>query len=101
MYSLLALVADVVPGHGFVHLLVQSARVIWFSWDPQEPGWVRPGLPLRSQLAGLDQHFKSSILDDWKHMVCFNLCRRQGFRGGWGRCGVWEVVRCLTLLALL
>ena len=75
-----------------MHLLVPSARVIWFSWDPQEHGWVRPGLPLLSQFAGLYQHFKSSNLDAWKHKFCFNLCRRQGFRGGRGGCGWWEGV---------
>ena len=44
--------------------------------------WVRPGLPLLSNLAGPIQHFRAAILDAWRNKVASDLCRRQGFRGG-------------------
>ena len=34
LYSLLDLVSAGCPGHGPVHLLVQSAGVLGFAWDP-------------------------------------------------------------------
>ena len=82
LYSLLALVAEGGLGQGPVHLLVGTARVIEFTWDPREPGWVRRGLPHLRELVGPFQHFKSSILDAWKNKVCFDLSRRQGFQEG-------------------
>ena len=42
----------------------------------------RPGLPMLHQLAGPYQHFKAAIWDAWRAKVSFDLCRRQGFRGG-------------------
>ena len=44
--------------------------------------WVRPGLPLLSNLAGPVQHFKAAILDGWRDKVSVDLCGRKGFRGG-------------------
>ena len=52
IYRLLELVGDDCPGHGPVHLLSASAAEIGFQWDPHALAWVRPGLPLLSNLAG-------------------------------------------------
>ena len=41
-----------------VHLLVASATDGGFQWDPHTPGWIRPGLPVLSNLAGPIQHFR-------------------------------------------
>ena len=80
LYSLLGLVADGCPGHGPMHLLVESAGVIGFDWDPVNLGWKRPGLPVLQHLVGPYQHFKAAIWEAWKLKVSFDLCRRQGFR---------------------
>ena len=40
--------------------------------------WMRPGLPLLSNLAGPVQHFKAALL----YKVAADLCGRAGFRGG-------------------
>ena len=52
IYSLLGLVAGGCPGHGPIHLLVESAGIIGFSRDPVSLGWNRPGLPVLQHLAG-------------------------------------------------
>ena len=65
-----------------MHLLVESAGIIGFAWDPVNAGWSRPGLPVLQHLVGPYQHFKAAIWDAWKLKVSFDLCRRQGFRGG-------------------
>ena len=39
---LLSLVAAGGPGHGPMHLLVESAGIIGLSWDPLHSGWTRP-----------------------------------------------------------
>ena len=70
------------PGHGPIHLLSSSAAEIGFRWNPDALAWVRPGLPLLSNLAGLIQHFRSAILDAWRNKVAVDLCGRKGFRGG-------------------
>ena len=44
--------------------------------------WVRPGLPMLSNLAGLLQHSKAAILDAWRNKVAADLCGHDGFRGG-------------------
>ena len=82
IYALLGLVAGGCPGHGPVHLVVESAGVIDFSWDPMNLVWSRPGLPGLSLLAGPYQHFKAAIWDAWRFTVSFLLCKSQGFRGG-------------------
>ena len=82
LYSLLGLVAGGCPGHGPMHLLVESAGIIGFSWDPVNAGWSRPGLPVLQHLAAPYQHFKAAIWDAWRFKVSFDLCRRQGFRAG-------------------
>ena len=45
-------------------------------------GWIRPGLPVLDMVAGPIQHFRSAILDAWRHRVSMDLCSRMGFRGG-------------------
>ena len=70
------------PGHGPVHALVTSARCIGFSWDSLMTRWYRPGLPGLSNLAGLDQHFRSAIIDAWRNKVTVDSCARRGSRGG-------------------
>ena len=52
VYRLLESAAEGCPGHGLVHLLLQSAAVIGFRWDPEELAWDRPGLHLLSNLTG-------------------------------------------------
>ena len=78
VYRLLAMV----HGHGPVHLLSASAAEIGFRWDPHALAWIRPGLPLLSNLAGPIQHFQAAILDAWPNKVAADLGCRQGFRGG-------------------
>ena len=82
VYRLLALVHEGCPGHGPVHLLSASAAEIGFHWDPHSLAWVRPGLPLLSNLAGPIQHFEAALLDAWRNKVSADLCGRKGFRGG-------------------
>ena len=53
-----------------------------FLWDPHALAWVRPGLPLLSNLAGPIQHFRAAIHDAWRDKVAADLCKREGFRGG-------------------
>ena len=65
-----------------VHLLSASAAEIGFTWDPVALAWVRPGLPLLSNLAGPVQHSKSALLDAWRNKVAADLCGRKGFRCG-------------------
>ena len=79
---LLGMVGEGCPGHGPIHLLSASAAEIGFHWDPHALAWVRPGLPLLSNLAGSIQHFRAAILDAWRNKVTADLCRRKGFRGG-------------------
>ena len=69
-----------------------SAAEIGFVWDSHSLAWVRPGLPLLSNLAGPIQHFRAAILDAWRNKVASDLCRRQGFRGG-------PLAGCLWFLA--
>ena len=52
VYRLLERSAEGCPGHGPVHLLLQSAAAIGFHWDSLELAWCRPGLPLLSNLSG-------------------------------------------------
>ena len=82
VYRLLEMVESGCPGHGPIHLLLASAAEIGFLWNPHALAWVRPGLPLLSNLAGPIQHFRAAILDAWRNRVAADLCRRKGFRGG-------------------
>ena len=65
-----------------VHLLLASATDVGFQWDPHVVSWVRPWLPVLSNLAGPVHHYKSAILDAWNDGVAAGLCAREGFRGG-------------------
>ena len=63
-------------------MLLQSAVVIGFYWDPLELAWSRPGLPLLSNLSGPFQHFRAALLSAWRDKVSADLCPGKGFRGG-------------------
>ena len=76
------MVGEGCPGHGPIHLLSSSAADYGFRWDPDALAWVRPGLPMLSNLAGPIQHFRSAILDAWRNKVAADLCGRDFFRGG-------------------
>ena len=80
VYRFLEKVREWSPGHGPIHLLVASATGIGFQRNPHMPGWVRPGLPGLSTIAGPIQHQKSAILDAWRDKVSADLCAREGFR---------------------
>ena len=79
VYRLLDMVRDGCPRHGPVHLLVASVTGVGFQWVPHTLGWVRPGLPVLSNLPGPIQHFRAAILDAWRGMVAADLCAREGF----------------------
>ena len=72
------------PGHGPIHLLIQSADELGFFWDSEQAGWIRPGLPPLRMMTGPIQHFRSAIWQAWQHKVATDLCKRKGFRGGFG-----------------
>ena len=80
-YRLLERSAEGCPGHGPVHLLLQSAAATGFHWDSLQLAWGRPGLPLLSDLSGPFQHFRAAILGAWRDAVSAELCARKGFRG--------------------
>ena len=71
-------------GMGPFHLLIQSADELGFFWDSDQAGWIRPGLPPLRMMTGPIQHFRSAIWQAWQHKVATDLCKRQGFRGGFG-----------------
>ena len=72
------------PGHGPIHLLIQSADELGFFWDSEQAGWIRPGLPPLRMMTGPIQHFRSAMWQAWQHKVATDLCKRKGFRGGFG-----------------
>ena len=72
------------PGHGPIHLLIQSADELGVFWDSEQAGWIRPGLPPLRMMTGPIQHFRSAIWQAWQHKVATDLCKRKGFRGGFG-----------------
>ena len=82
VYRLLEMVGEGCPGHGAIHLLSTGAAEIGFRWNPDALAWVRPGLPMLSNLAGPLRHFKAAILDVWRDKVAADLGGREGFRGG-------------------
>ena len=79
MCRLLDGVMEGCPGHGPVHLLVASVAEIGFHWDPHMLGWVRPGLPLLTNLAGPIQQNRSALLCAWRDRVTADLSDREGF----------------------
>ena len=82
VYRLLEMMGEGGPGHGPIHLLAASAAEIGFKWNPVALAWVRPGLPMLSNLDGTLQHFKAANLGAWRNKVAADLCGRKGFRGG-------------------
>ena len=98
---LLCLLGHVVGGclgHGPVHPLVESACVLGFTWNPLNSGWTGPDLPMLHHLAGPFQHFKAGIWDAWRSKVSFDMCQRQGFRGGAdaGHCWLPSAPTCIA-----
>ena len=79
---LLELVSGGAPGHGPVHLLVESACSLGFQWYLDGFCWNRPGLPQLPMVEGRYQHFQDSILNALRDLNAADLSRRQGFRGG-------------------
>ena len=57
VYRLLEMVSNGCPGHGPIHFLSSSAAEIGFQGNPVALAWVRPGLPMLSNLAGLYSAF--------------------------------------------
>ena len=70
------------PGHGPIHLLLQSAEEIGFFWILSR--LVGFGLPPLRMMAGPLQHCRSAIWQAWQSQVVTDLCKRKGFRGGFG-----------------
>ena len=62
--------------------LLKVLRVLVFLGTLIDSLWCRPGLPGLGLLAGPYQHFKAAIWDAWRSKVSFDMCQRQGFRGG-------------------
>ena len=63
VYGLLRAVCGGAPGHGPIHLLLQGASDIGFSWDPVACVWNRPGLPPLDHIASPFQYFRTAVLD--------------------------------------
>ena len=85
IFRLLDYVCTGSPGHGPIHLLIQSAEELGFFWDSEQAGWIRPGLPPLRMLTGPIQHFRSAIWQAWQSKVATDLCKRKRFReGGFG-----------------
>ena len=55
-----------------------------FFWDSEQAGWIRPGLPPLRMMTGPIQHFRCASWQAWQHKVATDLCKRKGFRGGFG-----------------
>ena len=53
IYHLLGLVAAGGPGSGPMHLLVDNANTLGFTWDPLNSGWVIPACPCFISWLGL------------------------------------------------
>ena len=70
------------PGHGPVHLLVESASSLGFRWCSDGFCWDRPGLPQLPMIEGPYQHFQDSILGALTDLNAADLCKRKGFRSG-------------------
>ena len=79
---LLDLVSGGGPGHGPVHLLVESASSLGFQWCLGGFCWDRPGLPQLPVVEVPYQHFHDSILGALRGLNAAGLCKRKGFRGG-------------------
>ena len=79
---LLELVSGGAPGHGPVHLLVESASGMGFQWCLGGFCWNRLGLPQLPTVEGPYQHFQDSILGALRDLNAADLCKRKGFRGG-------------------
>ena len=70
------------PGHGLVHLLLESAAEIWFASGSDVSGWSRLGLPCVRNVAGPVQLLRSAVVEAWRDKVSGDLCESEGFRSG-------------------
>ena len=93
---LLDTVAEGCPGHGPVHLLLDSATQVGFRWNSLELGWERPGLPVLNNLAGPVQNFREAVLGAWGDKVAADLCGRRVF----GMALFWIIVALCSSLTL-
>ena len=75
---LVELVSGGAPGHGPVHLLVESASGLGFQWYLDGFCWNRPGLPQLPMVEGPYQHFQNSILDALSNLNAADLVTRFG-----------------------
>ena len=55
-----------------------SSFEIGLSWDSEQAGWVRLGLPPSRTMTGLIQHFRSAMWQAWQDEVATYLCKRKG-----------------------
>ena len=71
--GLLELVASGAPGHGPLHLLVDSAAGLGFQWCSGGFCCSRPGLPRLPLVDGPYQHFQAAVLDACRdsNSACF------------------------------
>ena len=77
-YRLLDYASTGSPGHGPIHLHLDSALETRLSWDSSQAGWVRA---LLRMMTGSSQHFRNANWEAWQDKVAINLCKRKGFRG--------------------
>ena len=75
--QLIGVIAEGAPGHGPVHLLLQSASLS-FRWNEGSWCWDRPALPVLSLFTGPTQHFYSAVLERCRNCVSTKLCGRKG-----------------------
>ena len=68
------------PGHGPVHLLIDCALEICFSWNSEQACRIKPGLPPLRMMTDSIQHFRSAIWQAWQDEVATDLCK-----GKWSR----------------
>ena len=78
---LLDLISLGAPGHGPLHLLVDSAAGLGFRWCSEGFCWTRPGLPRLPLVGGPFQHFQAAVLDACRDLNSACLCRRKGVSG--------------------
>ena len=67
--GLLGLTVERCPGHGPIHILVESAGLLGFTWDPLNSGGLDLDCLCCTTLAGPYQHLKSAIWDAWRSKV--------------------------------
>ena len=84
IYRLLDYASTGSPGHGPSIFFFSLLKSLVFFWDSEQAGWIRPGPPSLRMMTGPIQHFRSAIWQAWQHKVAIDLCKRKGFRCGFG-----------------